>query len=295
MENEQDFGKVLRRRRELLGYSVERVASATNIRANMLREFEAADFAHLPPKGYAVGILSSYSRYLGLDSDELLGLYEAGLAEYESPSSSALNGARSSSDSVHSRARRERARRAESDRSSRRRTSSEDPPIASGREAVSTGVAPFEIHWKMGLLIGAIVAIVGLGVWALFALPGRQTETPPLPVTPAAPSDETSETVEPGEPAPGEGTTVDVPAKGEPFTISVQVPAGVASWVEVRVDGATGYIGTLVGPATKEFEVADSLDLLVGKPGEIVVTKDGEPVELPIENHAGVLKITVGE
>ena len=295
MENEQDFGKVLRRRREMLGYSIERVASATNIRANMLREFEAADFSHLPPKGYAIGILSSYSRYLGLDVDELLGLYEVGLAEYESPKASALSGGRASAESVHSRARRERARRAESDRSTRRRTPEQDPPITSGREAVPTGVAPFEIHWKMGLLVGAVVAVVGLGIWALFTLPGRQTETPPLPVTPSAPSEEPTGTVEPEEPQPGEGTTVDVPAKGEPFTITVEVPSGVASWVELRVDGATGYIGTLVGPATKELQVADSLDLLVGKPGEVVVKKNGEPVELPIENHAGVLKITVGE
>lgn len=271
MDERIDFGTMLRKRRELLGYSIEKVAMATKIRPNLLREFEAADFDRLPPLGYARGIVSSYARYLGLDPVEVLEAYRADLDHFEGRA-------------VDTEA------KAHTSAFGRRHN---NPPIASGKVAVATGESQFEIPWKLGLIIALIVAVVGFGVWGFLASRGRTNEPPPLPNTPVLPtstpdavSDEVTGTVDPG-------ATIDTPAKGQPFTIVVTVPAGVSSWTEITVDGANGYIGTLVGPATKEFEVAQSIQLLIGKPEKVTVTKNGEPVEFAIENNLGVLDLSV--
>ena len=52
------------------------------MRESVLEAFEAGDFDHLPALGYAQGMVSSYARYLGLDSREISELYEREHAEY---------------------------------------------------------------------------------------------------------------------------------------------------------------------------------------------------------------------
>lgn len=71
-------------RRIELGISLEQAARDTNIRARMLEIIESCDYAQYPPRGYAIGMLSSYARYLGLDSALIIEAFDA---EYESFSS----------------------------------------------------------------------------------------------------------------------------------------------------------------------------------------------------------------
>lgn len=272
MDERIDYSTMLKKRRELLGYSIERVARGTNIRPGMIEDIESGDLGRMPPRGYAVGILTSYARFVDLDPTEVLDDYRSQLDKHDRRKESV-------GESV----------------SRRRRSGPENPPIASGREAVRTDVAPFEIHWKLGLAVAAVVALVGLGVWGIVSsLDKDEPVTPPLPNTSQIPTT----TPDPGiteEPTStvGQGTTVDEPAAGEPFTIEIEVPAGSASWVEVTVDGARGYAGTMVGPATETFEVADAISVLIGKTDGVVVTRDGEKIDVPIENNVGVLELSV--
>lgn len=283
MREQQDFGSILRRRRELLGYSLEKVSLATNVRPSLLKDFENSDFDRIPPRGYAQGIIGTYARYLGLDASTVLDAYYDDLAEYE--------------DQVVQRDERMRERSrtgAYGDRSRR----NADPAITSGRAAVETGWRAMQIPWRLALVAALVVALIGFGVWGIVSVLNRPTQPPPLPVIPSQPTDTPTSTVPAGgEPAESEVATTPptapVAAKGTPFSIEIEVPQGIASWVEVDVDGARGFAGTVVGPETQVYEVTESIRALIGKPANVVIKRDGEPIELPIENNVGLLKLEV--
>ena len=71
------LGDTLRDRRISLGISLETAEADTKIRARLLEALEAGDYAKLPNPGYVRGYVSSYARYLELDSVPLLAMYRA--------------------------------------------------------------------------------------------------------------------------------------------------------------------------------------------------------------------------
>lgn len=81
MKSESRIGSALMSRRIELGISLEQAARDTNLRARMIELLESGDYAQYPPRGHAIGMLSSYARYLGLDSAAIVedfdGEYEA--------------------------------------------------------------------------------------------------------------------------------------------------------------------------------------------------------------------------
>lgn len=77
------IGDILCDRRRSLGLSVDRVVEDTKLQRRMIEAFEDSDFDAMPPKGYAQASLSSYARYLGLDPNEILRVYDDQLYEYQ--------------------------------------------------------------------------------------------------------------------------------------------------------------------------------------------------------------------
>ncbi len=77
------FGDELREKRRSLGLSIQQVANTIKIRPQIVEYFEMGDFASMPPRGYAQGMISSYARYLGLNSREIVNLYLDELYVYE--------------------------------------------------------------------------------------------------------------------------------------------------------------------------------------------------------------------
>ena len=65
---QQHVGSLLRSRREQLRIPLQKAALDTNIRERILEAIESNDFKNYPPKGHARGMISSYARYLGLES-----------------------------------------------------------------------------------------------------------------------------------------------------------------------------------------------------------------------------------
>jgi hypothetical protein len=53
------------------GLSIDQVSGALRIRSSILEALENCDFNHMPLKGYSRNMVSSYARYVGLDSTEL--------------------------------------------------------------------------------------------------------------------------------------------------------------------------------------------------------------------------------
>ena len=83
MKSESRIGSMFSSRRIELSISLEQAARDTNIRARMLETLESGDFSNYPPRGHAIGMLSSYARYLGLNPATVLEIFDAEYQEYE--------------------------------------------------------------------------------------------------------------------------------------------------------------------------------------------------------------------
>lgn len=68
----ESVAMILRNTRILMGYGLEEVANALNIRAAHLEALEENRFSDLPPLVYAQGFVASYAGFLELDKAELV-------------------------------------------------------------------------------------------------------------------------------------------------------------------------------------------------------------------------------
>lgn len=72
----ESIGEKLRTKREDLGCSLEQIARDTNIAKRYIESLENEDFDVFPGEPYLIGFLRTYSEYLGLIPDEIVGLYK---------------------------------------------------------------------------------------------------------------------------------------------------------------------------------------------------------------------------
>ena len=77
------FGDMLLERRRAMGMSIQQVANIIKIRPQIIEYFETENFAAMPPRGYAQGMISSYARYLGLNPRIVVDAYFDALNAYE--------------------------------------------------------------------------------------------------------------------------------------------------------------------------------------------------------------------
>lgn len=72
----ESIGEKLRMAREEKSLSVDQVARDTNIAKRYIVALEDEAFAEFPGEPYLIGFLRNYADYLGLDSEEIVGLYK---------------------------------------------------------------------------------------------------------------------------------------------------------------------------------------------------------------------------
>ena len=77
------FGDMLLEQRRRMGLSIQQVANTIKIRPQIIEFFETGNFASMPPRGYAQGMISSYARFLGLNPLEVVNAYFDDLMAYE--------------------------------------------------------------------------------------------------------------------------------------------------------------------------------------------------------------------
>ena len=77
------FSEMLVNRRRQLGLSVKQASSVLRLKEEVLIAFEEGDFDAMPKSGYSQGMLSSYARYLGLNSRELNRQFMSDLRDWE--------------------------------------------------------------------------------------------------------------------------------------------------------------------------------------------------------------------
>jgi len=91
----ESLGYKLREAREKHNYTLEQIARDTNISKGYLEALEEENFGVIPGDTYVLGFLRNYAEYLGLNPEELVGLYRnLRIQEQPMPMSELLQGSR---------------------------------------------------------------------------------------------------------------------------------------------------------------------------------------------------------
>ena len=134
-----------------------------------------------------------------------------------------------------------------------------------------------DIPRKIWVAAAAGVVLVLLAACAIALINGRSNGADTTPTT--APSAVTTA-------SPGATTTVTTTSAG--FTLRVSVRAGLASYVKVTFDGLTAFNATMQGGESHEWAVTRQAEIIVGKPGAVVILRDGHDVTIPNTANAKV-------
>ncbi len=73
----ESIGDKLRLAREKNNYTIEQISRDTHVAKRFLKALEDEDFSVFPGETYAMGFLRNYAEYLGLNAEELVGLYRS--------------------------------------------------------------------------------------------------------------------------------------------------------------------------------------------------------------------------
>jgi cytoskeleton protein RodZ len=236
------LGHTLEKTRHSLGRSLSEAEADTRIRVRLLEALENGNYEALPSPAYVKGYIISYAKFLGLDPEPLIALYEA-----------------------------------ETGRPVRTEPVRLPEQVVTPRGHVQhlplrTGLL------VLGALILIVVAVWGVsraleGPEAPPPIPSIPEETgtaePAVPGTTAPGVEEAETDAEEDTAAPA------------PFTLRVVIASDGASWLRITVDGLIAYEGTMAGGQTEEWEVAEAASLRIGRPAAVTVYRDGEQVEIP--------------
>lgn len=78
-------GKILRKIREHLGYSIYDVSRAINVKPEYLKCIEKDDFSCFKSVTFARGFVRSYASFIGADVEKILALFRRQIGEFEEP------------------------------------------------------------------------------------------------------------------------------------------------------------------------------------------------------------------
>lgn len=81
---EETLGQVLKRYRESEGLKISQIEKDIKISHRMIEAMETDDYRTLPDELYVKNIIKSYARYLSLDYNKLLSLYDTAKVKKES-------------------------------------------------------------------------------------------------------------------------------------------------------------------------------------------------------------------
>ncbi len=76
------FSEYLAQRRRQLNLTVPQAARVLRLKEQVIVAFEEGDWQRIPRSGYALGMLSSYARYLGLNPREVIDMFQDDLDAY---------------------------------------------------------------------------------------------------------------------------------------------------------------------------------------------------------------------
>ena len=236
------LGDTLRDRRIALGIPIDQAEDATKIRAKLLTALEDGEYDRLPDPGYVRGYISSYSRYLELDSVPLLAMYRA----------------ETGSTRFHD--------IAPSDEAVRPRGEQHEVPW---RVGVIVIVA-------LAVLSIGIWAVIRANQGPDNVAPIPRTPAAATGSDTVSPSGENTASTSPA----GEPNSTPA-AKLTPFALKVSIAPTGASSLTITIDGKQAYLGTLTGGRSKSFQVTKRAVIKIGRPSVVSVFRDGKKVAIP--------------
>ncbi len=245
----ETLGRTLEEARRKLGYSIAEVEADTFIRGRLLSALEKGDYARLPGATYTRGYIRNYAKFLGIDPEPLLEMYQKETGGFTRAP-------------IHL-------------------------PETVVRPRSQTHSIPPRTALLIAAAI-AVLALGVWGIFSLFDTDSDTTPPLPVPSEPSSGSEDATESATPGEPdpsgeptgSPDEGDVTEDPSD-RPFTVRVEVGDDSSSWMRVIVDGLVAYEGTMLAGESKEWAVADETSLRIGRPSAVTISRDGENVEIP--------------
>jgi cytoskeleton protein RodZ len=237
------FGEELRREREIRGISLKEIADATKISKRFLEALEGNDHKTLPAPVFTRGFVREYSRYVGLNVEEMVNRY---------------NFAAANDDRI------EKPPQVE-------KYAKELPRDISPKPSPKRGIPP--AYAKVdGNAIAALLIVAALSAVAWWAIQNKrradanEAATVPVAAAKAAP------TVPTVVPPPA-------PVQTDDSMLRLTVEAIDNSWVILEVDGETAFNNEMVTGERKEFEARDQFRFrTIGNAGGLSLTLNGMPI-----------------
>jgi len=286
-----DIGQQLKRRRELLGLSLEDVERHTHLRQHYLVALEAGDQAGLPSPVQGRGMLNNYAAFLGLNPDTLLLLFAEGLQTQLKARQVVLPG-NSHSDVI--------ARNEAIPQDGSYPPNSPNPP--EGAQRLSTKLA--RRFFSPDFLIGGILAVflIGFLFWGVIRVFSMISNTELSPTAPsiaevllatATPSETpTPEPFTPTSPPvaqlfPTLSIVTGTPEEGAPpesgatqSAVQVYLTIQQRAWIRVTVDGEIQFEGRVIPGSAYPFVGDSQVEVLTGNGAALQVFFNGADLGL---------------
>ena len=242
----EKIGEVLAKARLQKNITLQDAENDTKIRVKYLNALEADDFAVIPGRVYVVGFLRTYAKYLGLDDQKLVAIYQAenklAALQMEEPVPAALQG------------------------------QGDKPGKKNIRIKKSSRRFMLILFVLLLLLFSAVVYF--FNSWN--RLPAGQNE----PAAPAAavetipPAEVPAETIAPAEDIP----PAVVPDQTAEVVVTVKINTA-SCWLSVTSDGQESYRGLLKAGSSQTFRGQESVKIKFGNAGAAAVTFQGETTD----------------
>ncbi len=259
------LGEELKRLREDKGLSLREVSAATHIGSRFLQAIEANNYSILPGGIFNRGFVRSYARYVGLDEEQALVLYNQQLEAQggEAPRTTAPNW-----DGI------------EEEASSPWGTIA---LIVLILLVLSGGVYAAYKWFKGGDAASQIVGTSPVPTASVIASVPLDSSSAPSPTTTAAvsPTPATDVSPTPSPTASPSATTSPAP----PLTGNLQVKIQIGEnqcWLKVKSDANPAAEGTLNPGDVREFAASEKMIMSFGNAVGITATLNGRPMKLPL-------------
>lgn len=263
------LGEELKRLREDKGLSFREVSAATHIGSRFLQAIEADNYSILPGGIFNRGFVRSYARYVGLDEEQALVLYNQQL---EAQGGEAPRTTAPSWDGI------------EEEASSPWGTIA---LIVIILLVLSAGVYAAYRWFKGEAATSQIVGTPPLPTATLTISPTPELSASSSPSATAAESLSSSPTA-----SASLGTTV---SPAPPLTGNLQVKIQIGEnqcWLKVKSDANPAAEGTLNPGDVREFAASEKMILSFGNAVGITATLNGRPMKLPLKGVQSYVVLT---
>lgn len=268
------LGEELKRLREHRNLSIREVAEATHIGGRFLQAIEADNYSILPGGIFNRGFVRSYARYVGLDEEQALVMYNEQL---EAQGGEAPRTMAPSLEGID-----------------------EEPASPWGSIALiviillllSAGIYT-AYRWFKGE--DATSQIVVSTTPTPGISPAPESSASPIPTPSESPSPTTSPSASAATSPTVSPTPAGSPSPAPPLTGNLQVKVQIGSepcWLKVWVDSNRPADGVLNPGDVREFSASDKLIMSFGNAVGVTATLNGRPMKLPLKGVTSYVVLT---